>query len=106
MLAKNMSNLLPTLGFVLVLIIASMLVVSFFGVNLDENRGLRVLNRAAVFEGMQDLDLLSGGTNTTNNNDDDDDDVDDEDEDEDDREGLLVEPFLEGSITMEKGKRT
>ena len=84
MLAKNMSNLLPTLGLVLVLIIASMLVVNFFGVNMSDNGGLRVLNRAAVFEGMCSKKHQESMKN---------------------KEGLLVEDkeaFLEGSMTMEE----
>tara|TARA_B100000989_G_C19503880_1_gene455552 strand:+ start:770 stop:1003 length:234 start_codon:yes stop_codon:yes gene_type:complete len=53
MLAKNMSNILPVIGMILVLIIVSMMVVNYFGVNMNVTDGIRNLNRSAVFEGMK-----------------------------------------------------
>ena len=54
MLAKNMSNILPTIGLVLVLVIVSMMLISYFGINMNNNSGLGVLNRSATFEGFKE----------------------------------------------------
>tara|TARA_B110001450_G_scaffold106253_1_gene100598 strand:- start:7665 stop:7892 length:228 start_codon:yes stop_codon:yes gene_type:complete len=51
MLSKKLEKLLPTIIFIVVAVIVSMLLLSFFKVDLGEN-GLRVLNRSAVYEGM------------------------------------------------------
>ena len=52
MLAKNMSNVLPVIIMVLFLVILSMMVISYFGVNMNVTDGIRNLNRSATFEGM------------------------------------------------------
>ena len=52
MLEKNMSNVLPVIGMVLFLIIVSMMLISYFGVNMNITDGVRNLNRSATFEGM------------------------------------------------------
>ena len=54
MLAKNMSNILPVIGMVLFLLIISMMAVSYFGVNMNLNNGIRNLSRSAKFEGMKE----------------------------------------------------
>ncbi len=53
MLSKKLEKLLPTIIFIVVAVVVSMLLLSFFKVDLGEN-GLRVLNRSAVYEGMCD----------------------------------------------------
>jgi hypothetical protein len=51
---SNLSNFMPVLGLVLVLVIVSMIVVNLLGLNLSDNSGLPILNRLAIFEGMKD----------------------------------------------------
>ena len=41
MLEKNMSNVLPVIGMVLFLIIVSMMLISYFGVNMNITDGIR-----------------------------------------------------------------
>jgi len=50
---SNLSNFMPVLGLVLVLVIVSMIVVNLLGLNLSDNSGLPILNRLAIFEGMK-----------------------------------------------------
>lgn len=52
MAANTLKDFLPILGFVLALVIVSMMVVSYFNVNMNETGGLRTLNRVAIHEGM------------------------------------------------------
>ena len=52
MAVNTLKQFLPVLGFVLVLVIVSMMVVSYFNVNMNETGGLRTLNRVAIHEGM------------------------------------------------------
>ena len=52
MTANTLKEFLPILGFVLALVIVSMMVVSYFNVNMNETGGLRTLNRVAIHEGM------------------------------------------------------
>jgi len=52
MAANTLKEFLPILGFVLALVIVSMMVVSYFNVNMNETGGLRTLNRVAIHEGM------------------------------------------------------
>ena len=50
---KKMNKLFPTIIFILVAVIVSMMVLSFFNISLAETRpGL--LNRSAVFEGFKE----------------------------------------------------
>lgn len=51
---SNISNFIPVLGLVLVLVIVSMIVVNLLELNLSDNSGLPILNRLAIFEGMKD----------------------------------------------------
>lgn len=52
MAANTLKEFLPILGFVLALVIVSMMVLSYFNVNMNETGGLRTLNRVAIHEGM------------------------------------------------------
>lgn len=52
MTANTLKDFLPILGFVLALVIVSMMVLSYFNVNMNETGGLRTLNRVAIHEGM------------------------------------------------------
>ena len=52
MAVNTLKEFLPILGFVLALVIVSMMVVSYFNVNMNETGGLRTLNRVAIHEGM------------------------------------------------------
>lgn len=52
MAVNTLKQFLPVLGLVLVLVIVSMMVVSYFNVNMNETGGLRTLNRVAIHEGM------------------------------------------------------
>jgi len=53
MAANTLKEFLPILGFVLALVIVSMMVVSYFNVNMNETGGLRTLNRVAIHEAME-----------------------------------------------------
>lgn len=52
MAANTLKEFLPILGFVLALVIVSMMVLSYFNINMNETGGLRTLNRFAIHEGM------------------------------------------------------
>ena len=52
MLSNNMKKLLPTIGFILVAVVVSIMLLNYFNINVSDNSGLRVLNRTAVFEGL------------------------------------------------------
>ena len=53
MLSNNMRKLMPTVGFILIAVIVSILALNYFNINmLDNEGGLRVLNRSAVYEGL------------------------------------------------------
>ena len=52
MATNTLKDSLPILGLVLALVIVSMMVVSYFNVNMNETGGLRTLNRVAIHEGM------------------------------------------------------
>lgn len=52
MAANTLKEFLPILGFVLALVIVSMMVLSYFNINMNETSGLRTLNRVAIHEGM------------------------------------------------------
>ena len=51
---SNLSNFMPVLGLVFVLVIVGMIGVNLLGLNLSDNSGLPILNRLAIFEGMKD----------------------------------------------------
>jgi len=50
---KNFSKLLPTIIFILFAVIASMMLLSYFNINMNDNSKIK-LNRYAVFEGMKE----------------------------------------------------
>ena len=52
MATNTLKEFLPILGFVLALVIVSMMVVSYFNINMNKTSGLRTLNRVAIHEGM------------------------------------------------------
>ena len=66
MLSNNMRKLMPTVGFILIAVIVSILALNYFNINmLDNEGGLRVLNRSAVYEGLSNgkKDLKEGNLN-------------------------------------------
>ena len=67
MAANNFKNFLPVLGLVLALVIFSMMVISYFNVNMNETGGLRTLNRVAIHEGMTNTmgTLIEGNENVS-----------------------------------------
>jgi len=52
MVVNTLKDFLPILGFVLFLIIISMMIISYFNINMNDNGGLLKLNRVAIHEGM------------------------------------------------------
>ncbi len=88
MAANTLKEFLPILGFVLALVIVSMMVLSYFNINMNETGGLRTLNRVAIHEGMTNgMESFVEGNNHHE----------DEDEDEEGEEGLFE--GAKGSIT-------
>lgn len=51
---KNLGKLLPTIIFILIAVITSMMLLSYFNINMNDNNGLK-LNRHAVFEGNENI---------------------------------------------------
>ena len=51
---KNLGKLLPTIIFILIAVIASMMLLSYFNINMSDNNGLK-LNRHAIFEGNENI---------------------------------------------------
>ena len=47
------SKVLSTIGFILLAVIVSSMLLSYYNVNMNDTRGLRVLNRQATFEGFK-----------------------------------------------------
>ena len=58
MAVNTLKNFLPILGLVLVLVIVSMMVISYFNVNMNETGGLRTLNRVAIHENMTNIENM------------------------------------------------
>ena len=58
MSVNTLKNFLPILGLVLVLVIVSMMVISYFNVNMNETGGLRTLNRVAIHENMTNIENM------------------------------------------------
>ena len=73
------SKVLPTIGFILLAVIVSSILLSYYNVNMNDTSGLRVLNRQATYEGFKE----------DNHHQDEDDDEDDEDDDEAVLDGLI-----------------
>ena len=51
---NKLGKLLPTIIYILIAVIVSMMLLSYFNINMNSNDGLR-LNRFAVFEGNENM---------------------------------------------------
>ena len=51
----------PTIIFILVCVLVSMIVLNFFQVDMNDNNGFRVLNRVLTVEGMKNGKKINGG---------------------------------------------
>jgi len=58
MAVNTLKEFLPVLGLVLVLVIVSMMVVSYFNVNMNDTGGLLKLNRVAIHENMTNIENM------------------------------------------------
>ena len=58
MAVNTLKEFLPVLGLVLVLVIVSMMVVSYFNVNMNDTDGLLKLNRVAIHENMTNIENM------------------------------------------------
>ncbi len=58
MAVNTLKQFLPVLGLVLVLVIVSMMVVSYFNVNMNDTGGLLKLNRVAIHENMTNIENM------------------------------------------------
>ena len=58
MAVNTLKQFLPVLGLVLVLVIVSMMVVSYFNVNMNDTSGLLKLNRVAIHENMTNIENM------------------------------------------------
>lgn len=65
---KNLSKLIPTIIFVLLAVIGSMMLLSYFNVSMLDNNNKK-LSRTAVFEGMKETMIIE--TDDESDNDDD-----------------------------------
>ena len=53
-MAKTSYSILPTVGVILIVAIVCMIIVNAFQINMNDNSGLKVLNRSATFEGFKE----------------------------------------------------
>ena len=53
---NKLGKLLPTIIYILIAVIVSMMLLSYFNINMNSNDGLR-LNRVAIFEGNENMIL-------------------------------------------------
>ena len=53
MVFSKFRALFPTIIFILVCVLVSMVVLNFFQVDMNDNNGFRVLNRVLTVEGMK-----------------------------------------------------
>ena len=51
---NKFGKLLPTIIYILIAVIVSMMLLSYFNINMNSNDGLR-LNRVAIFEGNENM---------------------------------------------------
>ena len=51
---NKLGKLLPTIIYILIAVIVSMMLLSYFNINMNSNDGLR-LNRVAIFEGNENM---------------------------------------------------
>tara|TARA_B100001769_G_scaffold275296_1_gene276921 strand:+ start:1525 stop:1806 length:282 start_codon:yes stop_codon:yes gene_type:complete len=49
-ISSKFTKLLPTIIFVLVLVLTSVIILNYFKINMNDNTGFRVLNRTATIE--------------------------------------------------------
>lgn len=54
---KNFSKLIPTIIFILIAVIGSMMLLSYFNINMLDNNNKK-LSRIAVFEGLKETMIL------------------------------------------------
>ena len=84
MVFSKFRALFPTIIFILVCVVLSILVLNYFQVDMNDNNGFRVLNRMLTIEGM-----CPNKKEGMKNDEDDEDDEDEDDEDEIDPEDAL-----------------
>ena len=61
MVFSKFRALFPTIIFILVCVLVSMVVLNFFQVDMNDNNGFRVLNRVLTVEGMKNGKKINGG---------------------------------------------
>lgn len=61
MIFSKFRALFPTIIFILVCVLVSMVVLNFFQVDMNDNNGFRVLNRLLTVEGMKNGKKINGG---------------------------------------------
>jgi len=61
MVFSKFRELFPTIIFILVSILISIVMLNFFQVDMDDNNGFRVLNRVLTVEGMKNGKKINGG---------------------------------------------
>ena len=61
MAISKLTKLLPTIIFVLVLILISVFVLNYLEINMSDNTGFRVLNRTATIETMANKQSCNNG---------------------------------------------
>ena len=65
---KNLSKLIPTIIFVLLAVIGSMMLLSYFNVSMLDNNNKK-LSRTAVFEGMKETMIIESDDESDNDDD-------------------------------------
>lgn len=65
---KNLSKLIPTIIFVLLAVIGSMMLLSYFNVSMLDNNNKK-LSRTAVFEGMKETMIIEKDDESDNDDD-------------------------------------
>ncbi len=61
MVFSKFRALFPTIIFILVSVVISMVVLNFFQVDMNDNNGFKVLNRVLTVEGMKNGKKINGG---------------------------------------------
>ena len=61
MVFSKFRTLFPTIIFILVCVLVSIIILNFFQVNMNDNNGFRVLNRVLTVEGMKNGKKINGG---------------------------------------------
>tara|TARA_X000000368_G_scaffold304456_1_gene242786 strand:+ start:726 stop:1031 length:306 start_codon:yes stop_codon:yes gene_type:complete len=86
MVFSKFRALFPTIIFILVCVVLSIIVLNYFQVDMNDNNGFRVLNRMLTIEGMCPNKKKEGMKNNEDEEEDE-----DEDEDEDENEVKIVD---------------